>query len=258
MNLQVATCESSSLDESAILVAVALQGDAPSGEQVASMQPLGLVARPRDPDVGPDGRSTGGANALYSFDGGEGFVMPLLDPRFVAKVPPLKKGGTALYSAPGAILNFDGDDGTTLLLCPATNGKSHVVVLDNPNDAVQVRHARGHGLSMLGTGKKPVVLNNAAGNACVMLDDDGLVLSANTKCMGSMIVGVLASAQDVALAPAYEALLTLVVSLVGKLAAAPAVLGVVTPAELTELGALLATVTTTGRSQVLKASPGPT
>lgn len=256
MELDISKCEFSESVEGSIRIAIERFGG--GGSALRTMQPLGLIARPRDPEEGVEGASGDGANALYLDLGGEGFVMPLLDPRFTAKVPPVKKGGVALYSAPGGTLNFDGDDGTLLVLTPATNGASHVLAFDNPNDAIQLRHAQGHGLAMLGTGTKPIVLNNVAGNVCVMLDDNGVVISGDTQCVGSLVIGQIPSAQDVALAPAYQDLLTLTVSLIGKLAVAPAVAGVVTPTETTALGALLTLASTLGRSTILKASPGPT
>lgn len=257
MEIDISKCEFSELVDGSIRIAIERFGG--GGSTLRTMQPLGLIARPRDPDPGPEGASGDAANALYLDLGGDGFVMPLLDPRFTDKVPPVKKGGVALYSAPGGILNFDGDDGTMLLLTPATNGASHVLAFDNPNDAIQLRHARGHGIALLGAGTKPIVLNNVAGNVCVTLDDNGVVISGNTQVVGSLVVGQVPAALPVALADAYDAWANVISAMVGSLATfangiAP---GSVSAPLIAALPIVLEQLSTIGKSTVLKASPTP-
>lgn len=264
----ISSCIFSELVDGVLRVAVALDaapGETASGKSLETMQPLGLIARPRDPEVLADGTTGAAANAMYVFSGGEGFVMPLLDPRFVTKVPPVKKGGTALYSAPGGILNFDGDDGSALLLVPAKSGDSHVLSLDFPTDAIQLRHSLGHGLVMMGDGKHDVLINNVEGDAAVSVNDDGVLLNGNTTAIGSVAVGMPPppGAPDprlkVALAPAHIDFETALAAIVGKLCTfangiAP---GTVTPEALTDLALKLAALSTHGQSQILTAAPTP-
>lgn len=264
MEIDISKCEFSELVDGSIRIAIERFGG--GGSTLRTMQPLGLIARPRDPDPGPEGASGDAANALYLDLGGDGFVMPLLDPRFTDKVPPVKKGGVALYSAPGGILNFDGDDGTMLLLTPATNGASHVLVFDNPNDAVQMRHARGHGLSILGDGSKPVIVSNAGGDAFIMVHDGGVLLNGNTQCVGSVVVGNVEpalpeayAAVPVALAPAWLDWANEATILLGKIVTAVNVIaaGAIPLSDLALVVVAQAQLASLGQSLLLTASPLP-
>lgn len=231
----------------------------PSGRSFLSMQPLGLLARPRDPDSGPDGRPQNGANLLHGFIGNTAFAMPLSDSRFLGKVPPSKKGGVALYSAPGGILDFDGDNGALTVLVPydATSGKNYAISIDPAGKCMQLRHAAGMGLAMFEGGTNPVVINNKAGNAQIIVDDTGIVFNGTTVFNGGMAMGEVETAQPVALAPAYLAVVEQIASLLHTIAAAVngVAPGSVPPALLAALDVLLSELPTQGQSTKLSASP---
>jgi hypothetical protein len=89
---------------------------------------LGVASRPNDPELGPNGKPLDGSGslALIGKDGTDRFIIPLGDPRDLAKLPRLKKGERMLYGpaanfarchADGSVTTFTTTDGTL-------NGKS--------------------------------------------------------------------------------------------------------------------------------------
>jgi hypothetical protein len=66
---------------------------------------LGVLTRPSDPEVDGDGNPVegGGTLALIGRDGTDTFIIPLGDPRDLAKLPTAKKGERVLY---GPAANF--------------------------------------------------------------------------------------------------------------------------------------------------------
>jgi hypothetical protein len=89
---------------------------------------LGLVARPSDPDLGPDGQPLEGAGglALIGRDGTDRFIIPLGDPRDLAKLPTAKKGERILYGPAANFVRLQADGGVTAFTTTdgTLNGKS--------------------------------------------------------------------------------------------------------------------------------------
>jgi hypothetical protein len=115
-----------------------------SAPRVASQQTHhlgGFAHRPSDPDTGPNGELLEGRGglALIGKDGTDRFVLPLGDPRNLAKLPILKKGESMVYGpaanfarchANGSVTLFTTTDGTL-------DGKS-VYVQVRPNEILMV------------------------------------------------------------------------------------------------------------------------
>ena len=104
---------------------VAPSGGAPEYETI---MPGGIVHRPLDPAIDASGNvNTAQAAQVLTFrEGGRVWSMPLGDPRVVAILPTVEKGGTVVYSGCGSFLRLFGsgsnqgrislfttDDGTT-------------------------------------------------------------------------------------------------------------------------------------------------
>jgi hypothetical protein len=165
--------------------------------------PLGLISRPMDPDVGPDGRPVAGAGVLtFEDEGGDVFSMPTTDQRAVKLVPPVKKGGTALHATGkhGGCINLDGDNGALMILIPnADASKNYVISIDPAGDSIQVRHASGMAMTMTGGGKNSVVVSNKAGNVYHEINDSGIVQNGNVTTNGGMVVGDVTKAVQMAM-----------------------------------------------------------
>jgi hypothetical protein len=240
----------------------------PSANTFLPAQPLGIIARPRDPDQNSDGTPGAGTDCLYCYDGDVGYCLPITDSRYLAKVPPLKKGGTAVYCATGAVMCFDGENGSILQLSPSKHAtddgksqKNHALSFDHDGDSIQVRHALGMSISLTGGGKNSVVISNQSlPGKCAYFEanDDGLVLNGNSKCVGSLAVGHVDLAQATMLAPITQQWAAQIGLIVGKLGTAINTIlpGTVDPSDLTLLASLTVQVTgALARSDLLTASP---
>jgi hypothetical protein len=75
-------------------------------------------------------------------------------------------------------------------------GKAHTIILDptSGNESIMVVHADGMAITMSAASKKDVVIKNANGSACIIVNDDGIKFNGNVICNGSLIVGNPASA----------------------------------------------------------------
>jgi len=101
------------------------------------------------------------------------------------------------YHSISPVDNDDLDKGSIqVIYCPyAFSGgvatKAHCIILDptSGNASISIVHAEGMAITMTDQGTKPLVLKNAAGDASVTVDDNGIQLNGNVVCNGSMIVG---------------------------------------------------------------------
>lgn len=239
--------------DKALGISPSLRGDEPGGPPFDSVQPLGLVARPRDPTLGPDGQPVTGAGLLIATDGasGEGFCIPTTDPRALERVPQVAKGGTCLYAS-GPKTSFhhlDGDNGSQqiIVLYGDNQDKSLSITLSVDKagkENIRIGHGMGHAVLLNHQGK--VILHNAAGNAYVEVGPDGIVINGNLKVNGSITGGNTPAAVPVALVTDLAVLL-------GAINTALVTTGVVP-----STGKLAAPiVATTPGSTVLTASPVP-
>lgn len=195
-------------------ISPALRGEDPGGPPFESVQPLGILARPRDPTVGPDGQPVAGAGLLIATDGasGEGYAIPTTDGRAVAKIPQVAKGGTCLYAS-GPLSSFhhlDGDNGSQqiIVLYGEGGGKSLSITLSCDKagkENIRIGHGDGHAVLLNHQGK--VILHNAAGDAYVEVGPSGVTINGNLKVNGSIIGGNPVAAVPVALATETNALL---------------------------------------------------
>lgn len=244
-----------------LLIAPMRSGDGnQSAAGCTSVQPLGLLARPRDPDQDSEGKFSDAAGAILWDDGGETFVMPTTDPRGLTKVPPLKAGGTALYSHPGGCMVLDGENGSLLVLVPNEDAsKNHAISVDGASGALSIIHAEGAAVVLQNDAKHTVSITSSNGQAGVLVDDDGIALNGNTKVVGSVVAGNVLLAEAVPLHAAWNDWASSITQIVATLAGAVNVLVPLTvdPATLTLLATRTLALATLGKSTTLSASPLP-
>lgn len=163
--------------------------------------PLGTLARPRDPDA--DGV---GCPVLFWREGSNGrnvHAWLLDDPRAAAFLPQQKKGGAiAGFSMAGSWDQHDGDDGTKTIYVPydftdasdpTTAQKAHLIqvgVDSNGDPLVHIGHGEGMAIVMLyKEGKAQVTIKNAAGDAFITVDEDGILVNGPLKAYGGFECG---------------------------------------------------------------------
>lgn len=221
-----------------------IQHDAPGIGEAAgtvpdeAVMPGGFMHRPLDPEKDAGGQPTTGAGLLRWTHGDHRHSMPLSDDeRTIPKLPKLRKGGTGMYGGAGEYRTFvviDGVDpdgivqaGSLTAMTPyAKDGvkKSHVfsmLVRERGQEAVVLTHGEGQGFTATTTGKRAAMMKNAAGNASVMANDDGVAIAGKTKIIGTLTVGEPNAAQELVLAKVLIAYLT---ALEARIAATPGVL----------------------------------
>lgn len=160
--------------------------------------PLGVLARPRDPDVDSQGQPTLGATMLRMVEGNEEHALALGDPRATPKLPRNDKGGTVLYADTGAaVLPFarlSGADGTFQIYVPyGSPATAMTIALDVSTagaESVQIVHGSGMRITMTAGGTNAVVVTNKAGDAYMAIDDAGITLNGNLQAIGGLAVGV--------------------------------------------------------------------
>ena len=180
-------------------VSVDAIGDADAGLPTAELHhPLGLIARPRDPDVDGEGTPTLGATVLRLTEGAADHGIALGDPRATPKLPRLEKGGVALYADTGAavlpFLLLSGVDGSAQLYVPygspATAATLAFDVSTAGAESIQIVHGSGMRITMTAGGLNSVVVTNRAGDAYVEVNDNGITLNGNLQATGALAVGV--------------------------------------------------------------------
>ena len=170
------------------------------GHAAEAVMPLGMLARPLDPDVANDGSPQVAAPVLTMTEGDRLHAMPLTDPRTVTSMPPLKKGGFMTYcpASPKSFALYDGKDPAgksragSYTLAVTYGSKAHFFQFDIRTDgkeAVSLVHGEGMGILMVAGGKRSLVVKNASGKSHVTVDDDGILLAGKTKVQGSLSVG---------------------------------------------------------------------
>jgi hypothetical protein len=165
------------------------QGRKSGGPALEVMMPFGLLGRPLDPDLDPQGTVIVGANVLVAYDGDEGFTLPAGDPRFAAALPDVDKGGAGLYATVRAgtelrvaYLLFGGDGSFTLTV-PYDGGKAHTIAIDLSAAVISLVHGEGPSITVSASG---VALGGTGGKAVVT--DQGLAafLSAVATALGGL------------------------------------------------------------------------
>lgn len=163
------------------------------GEQ---LHPLGILSRPRDPEVDSTGQPSMGATILRLVEGNDEHAIALGDPRAVPKLPANDKGGTIVYADTGeAALSFirlSGADGTIQLYVPYGNTAMTIALdVSTPGaESIQIVHGAGMAIRMVAGGTNAVTVSNKAGDAYVAVDDAGITLNGNAQFIGGLAVGV--------------------------------------------------------------------
>jgi len=192
----------SEYDEDGVL---GVQLDHYGGEGHATSEvhsPFGFQARPLDPDKDASGEPGAGCAVLWWREGGQTHAMPLNDHRVRELLPKLRKGGSMMYSGSGSYAVFDGEDpakvarpGSFIVGIPYTSGgkdRAHTLTLDKRTDgseSVSLRHGSGMGVQMVAGGKNSIVIRNAAGDAYVEINDDGVIINGELKVNGAITSG---------------------------------------------------------------------
>ena len=157
------------------------------------LYPLGFLACPRDPDVGPDGKALdgGGCKLLIYRDGTEFRVEFKGDQRALERTPPLKPGSAIQYADTGkngpiSIDVQEGDDGSKHVYVER-GGSAHILFIGtdaNGEELIELTHADGMGVRLY---KKGAILRNADGDCYVEVHEDGKgVLNGNFKLNGDI------------------------------------------------------------------------
>ncbi len=165
----------------------------PPGEQ---LHPLGILSRPRDPDVDSTGQPSKGATVMRLIEGSQEHAIALGDPRAVPKLPQNDKGGTIVYADTGAaalpFVRLSGTNGTFQVYVPYGNTAA-TISIDVSNqgaESIQIVHGSGMAIRMVAGGSNAVTISNKAGDAYVSIDDNGVTLNGNAQLIGGFAVGV--------------------------------------------------------------------
>lgn len=177
-------------------VAGELLGKDASGRTFETIFPLGLIARPKDPNM-VGGKPTKGGGLLLGFLGSDGFAIPTQDPRGVANVPELEKGSTALYCGKKTFLKLDGVKGSAMLyVANADESGAGCLSFDVEADNVQLIHSSGANVTMQDGG---VVMSASDGEAWIQIKNGGeiVIAAATVAILGGVSVGDPVTAQPV-------------------------------------------------------------
>lgn len=175
-----------------------LKGFSAPGESIGwydFQQTFGFASRPLDATISPDDSVEG--CLVFKVDAGRKGGMAWLgsDPRLVNKCPPMSRGSSAQWNARQAFSLLDYDSNTHTTYVPVefdgsgTPTKAHLIQVGvdaNGKKVIDMRHCDGMAIVML---ENSVVIKNAAGDAYLELNADGVVLNGNTKVVGGLDVG---------------------------------------------------------------------
>jgi phage baseplate assembly protein gpV len=186
VRLELSTCQLTGIDENGFLAAqidaLGSGGDDESGATPDQLShAFGFVSRPKDPEGGV-------GCTLFHCQAGSSERHCWLgdDPRYVAKYPPPKKGGSCQYGADGVFSNIDPETHTWTLYVPYADGKAHLITAGkdgNGDPIVELVHGDGMALTFF---KSSATLKNNAGDAYLELNNSGIVINGNLKVRGAV------------------------------------------------------------------------
>lgn len=145
----------------------------------------------------------------------DGHAWPLNDPRWSFKLPKEQPGGSMQYGGKlgqPAFSLIDGESGSYQLYVPyafsgegedAVPAKAMSIAVNVRNagaESIEIIHGDGMAITVLAGGKNAIVLKNKAGNAFLVIDDDGVTAVGPTKLYGGVEVGLTTLDSKVALA----------------------------------------------------------
>lgn len=223
------------------------EGTAPA----QALFPMGVFARPLDPDKGGSESDVGdGASCITVTAGNARYILPLDDPRDLKKLPKIRKGGRMLAGGAGEYRSFvaiDGEDpkkvtapgSITISASYAKAGFKKSLGI-----SLNVRTPGKEEISLIGgngqrvtLGEQGVTVVNAAGDAFVTVGEDGNVLAGDSKVHGSLNVGSQVGGQSV---PIWPALLQYLTALEAALRVGNVGGPIAVPTSIASLAALIA------------------
>lgn len=229
----------------------AAEKSAASGRGFEPIQPLGLRARPQDPDVDSENEPTEGAGMLLAWDGDEGHAMPVGDPRALREIPEGQNGSVYLYACTTekkpSYVGIEGDGSHQYLAQYPDGSKAHAITMEvhaDGDENIQVLHGDGHSIKLLPDGV--VLINNRTGSCWIEMNDDEIILKGPIKANGGMLAGDPLSGQQVALVTDFDALKTAITATIA---------GLVSTAPGTAVSSTVPLIASTPGSSKLKASP---
>lgn len=129
--------------------------------------PLGILARPLDPETDGAGNPGRGCTVLRLSEGGSDHVVALGDPRVTPLVPLLEKGGICLYEPTNDATDLArvmlNDDGSHRILVHAAQGKK-----------ITIEVADGPTITFDGGATPPSVTVTVGGTSLVVDDTNGV------------------------------------------------------------------------------------
>lgn len=143
------------------------------------------------------------AQVLTGWSNELGYAFPLGDPRLMTKLPQAGGGGSIQYGGRLAQPSFafiDGNTGSYQIYVPYSfaNATNDAVPMKASGFAINVRrsgqetieivHGDGMSITMSAEGKS-MVLKNAAGDAYIELNEEGITLNGNVKITGALDIG---------------------------------------------------------------------
>jgi hypothetical protein len=176
---------------------------------------------------------------LWGYGQNDGHAWPMADPRWIAKLPQVNPGGSIQYGGKlgqPSFQFFDGSSGSWQVYVPygfsgtGTDGlpskaMSIAVNVRTPGaESVEIVHGSGMSVTMLAGGKNSVVVKNAAGDAYVEVNDDGITVNGNMKVNGAVEMANPTAAVPLVLGPQLVAYLEALELALG------AAFGAITPA----------------------------
>lgn len=190
-------------DDGFIGIQCDMPGEKNAGVEAGEMgAAYGMYSRPHDPSLDAEGEPipSSACGVLHAYYGSKLHVWPQTDPRMMAKLPRVTKGGSVMYGgklAQPSFVHIDGDTGSIDIYVPYSyvNGvatKSMSATFDVRTagaETIAIVHGSGMSLTMMAGGKNSAKLSNKAGDAYVELNDEGGVLNGNWKLTGGMVVG---------------------------------------------------------------------
>lgn len=167
-----------------------------SGRGFEPIQPLGIRARPRDPDVDSENNPTDGAGMLIAWDGDEGHAMPVGDPRALEQLPEGQPGSVYKYacteSGKPSFSGIEGDGSHMSLAQYPNENKAHVFsmeVHEANKENISLRHGLGQGLVMTADGGGKLILSSPNGQHWIEISNDGITLNGKVKNNGGFTAG---------------------------------------------------------------------
>ena len=177
-------------DDGFIGIQCDMPGEKNAGVEAGEMgAAYGMYSRPHDPSLDAEGEPipSSACGVLHAYYGAKLHVWPQTDPRMMAKLPRVKKGGSVLYGgklAQPSFVHIDGDSGALDGYFPYSfiNGaptKSMLVSVDTRtagSESISLVHGSGMMVSMQAGGKNSVIIKNKSGGARVEVNDDGVTI----------------------------------------------------------------------------------